>query len=350
MGTGAKGTISNPYTMAEFEELADAGLWQGGYVIDDGGNVTYTMAELTVTGYSGYSGDGSDGSDYDPWGSDPWGSDPWGSDYDGSDPWDDDNDDDYYDDDDYYGSHGHGPSGGPSGETDGGGGGHHSNGDSNEYNVDKKKYPLLHDVIDIAKNISRGLKKAINTLGSERRVVILQEILNTDSIQNSYYDSDHHVLNVVSNVTAEGLTHEIIHYYQDEEHMLDYENSASNNEFQAEFLTMIIEIAKGFNTNWRSYNYQKFGFLPEEFQIFYNFVVKNTKYLDGVVKLKNHEIEDYLENISISKWNDRMDAFIDYYRLHYPRENECRSHKKDKNPNYNWKWRTIINRLEFKRY
>ena len=32
MGTGAKGTISNPYTMAEFEELADAGLWQGGYV------------------------------------------------------------------------------------------------------------------------------------------------------------------------------------------------------------------------------------------------------------------------------------------------------------------------------
>jgi hypothetical protein len=30
MGTGAKGTISNPYTMAEFEELADAGLWQGG--------------------------------------------------------------------------------------------------------------------------------------------------------------------------------------------------------------------------------------------------------------------------------------------------------------------------------
>ena len=90
MGTGAKGTISNPYTMAEFEELADAGLWQGGFVIDDGGNVTYTMAELTVTGYSGYSGDGSDGSDYDPWGSDPWGSD----DGDGSRPWDDDGGDD----------------------------------------------------------------------------------------------------------------------------------------------------------------------------------------------------------------------------------------------------------------
>ena len=91
MGTGAKGTMGNPYTMAEFEELADAGLWQGGFVIDDGGNVAYMMVELTVTGYSGYSGDGSDGSDYDPWGSDPWGSDPWGSDPNGSDdyPWND---------------------------------------------------------------------------------------------------------------------------------------------------------------------------------------------------------------------------------------------------------------------
>ena len=200
------------------------------------------------------------------------------------------------------------------------------------------------------KKISKGLKMAINTLGGEKRVVILQEVLNDESMLNSYYDSNHHVLNVVSDITTDGLTHEIIHYYQDEEHMLDYENSASNNEFQAEFLTMIIEIAKGFNTNWRSYDYEKFGFLPEEFQIFYNFVDKNTKYLDGVVKLKNHEIEDYLENISISEWNNRMDSFIEYYRIRYPQENQCRSHKKDKNPNYNWKWRTIINRLEFKRY
>ena len=127
MGTGAKGTISNPYTMAEFEELADAGLWQGGFVIDDGGNVAYMMVELTVTGYSGYSGDGSDGSDYDPWGSDPWGSDPWGSDPNGSDdyPWNGDD-----------GTGGTGGTGGtPGGGTSGGGGGGHHGGGTNTNNI-----------------------------------------------------------------------------------------------------------------------------------------------------------------------------------------------------------------------
>ena len=139
MGTGAKGTISNPYTMAEFEELADAGLWQGGFVIDDGGNVTYTMAELTVTGYSGYSGDGSDGSDYDPWGSDPWGSDPWGSDPNGSDdyPWNGDD-----------GTGGTGGTGGtPGGGTSGGGGGgHHGGGTNGNTEADSGEYNSVPDV------------------------------------------------------------------------------------------------------------------------------------------------------------------------------------------------------------
>lgn len=50
--SGSKGSISNPYTMSEFESMADAGTWQGGYVMDDNGNVTYMMKEVTVDGYS----------------------------------------------------------------------------------------------------------------------------------------------------------------------------------------------------------------------------------------------------------------------------------------------------------
>lgn len=124
MGTGAKGTQGNPYTMTEFEELADAGLWHGGYVIDDGGTVSYFMAELTVIGYSGYSGYGSSGSGSDG----SW--DPWGSDGEGSNPWDDDGDDD---DDDNYGSHGHSTNSNPTGEPSGEGGGHsNSNGEQTE--------------------------------------------------------------------------------------------------------------------------------------------------------------------------------------------------------------------------
>ena len=50
--SGSKGTKSNPYTMSEYESMADAGTWQGGYVIDDSGTVTYIMKEVRVSGYS----------------------------------------------------------------------------------------------------------------------------------------------------------------------------------------------------------------------------------------------------------------------------------------------------------
>ena len=54
----AKGSKSDPYTMAEYNEMLQNGTWKGGYVKDDNGNVSYTLPELTVNGYSG-SGNGS---------------------------------------------------------------------------------------------------------------------------------------------------------------------------------------------------------------------------------------------------------------------------------------------------
>lgn len=63
--TNSKGSKNNPYTMSEYESLADAGNWAGGYVRDDSGNVTYIMKEITVTGYScGSRGSGSGSGDF----------------------------------------------------------------------------------------------------------------------------------------------------------------------------------------------------------------------------------------------------------------------------------------------
>ena len=56
--TDEKGSLHNPYTMEEFEELADAGSWTGGYVTDDAGNVVYMMKELIVSGSGSGSGSG----------------------------------------------------------------------------------------------------------------------------------------------------------------------------------------------------------------------------------------------------------------------------------------------------
>ena len=54
----AKGSKSDPYTMAEYNEMLQNGTWKGGYVKDDNGNVSYTLPELVANGYSG-SGSGS---------------------------------------------------------------------------------------------------------------------------------------------------------------------------------------------------------------------------------------------------------------------------------------------------
>ncbi len=58
-----KGSKTNPYTMSEYEDLADKGQWKGGYVKDSAGTVSYMMSEVLVNGYSG-SGSGSHGSDF----------------------------------------------------------------------------------------------------------------------------------------------------------------------------------------------------------------------------------------------------------------------------------------------
>ena len=56
MATGQKGTKSNPYTMAEYESMANAGTWEGGFVMDDSGEAVYMMREVTVKGSGSDSG------------------------------------------------------------------------------------------------------------------------------------------------------------------------------------------------------------------------------------------------------------------------------------------------------
>ena len=61
--SGPKGSSTNPYTEEEFDQMVEAGTWQGGYVEGKG----YCMKEVTVTA-SSYPDSSSSGSD-DSW---PW--------------------------------------------------------------------------------------------------------------------------------------------------------------------------------------------------------------------------------------------------------------------------------------
>ena len=76
---------------------------------------------------------------------------------------------------------------------------------------------------------------------------------------------------------------------------------------------------------------------------------KNSRNNNGAIEFKKSVIDDYLENIPASEWNERMDSFINYYRDNYP-GNQYETHKKDKDPNYRWNWGRILERMDFKRY
>ena len=123
----AKGSKSDPYTMAEYNEMLQNGTWKGGYVKDDNGNVSYTLPELVANGYSG-SGSGSGSSSGNGSGSDfQFGS---YKSFQGDPGLDDDDDDD----EESGGNNGNNnqSSGGNGEYFGGGGGGSHSGSSSND--------------------------------------------------------------------------------------------------------------------------------------------------------------------------------------------------------------------------
>ena len=311
MGTGAKGTKSNPYTMAEFEELADAGLWQGGYVIDDSGNVAYMMAEITIIGYSGYSGYGSSGSGSDG----SW--DPWGSDGEGSRPWDDD------DDDDDHGSHSHRPSGGPSEELGGGGGGHHNSGNNL---ISESK---LGSLIRQASILSSKLANYLTSLHQNERIV---RAVPTPEHKCGYYNKFDKKIYLTINTQSYNIWHELIHLRQDENNLLEKDSNeihrSSNNEFQAYMIQNIADSMMGY---FRESSFRDMGFSSSEAEELHNLVYDHC---DGFNKpfWIGQEVIDYLNNGNKERW---VNNFIHYWEQ---QETHPIGYTKPYYPNYDWRW------------
>ena len=46
MASGAKGTIGNPYSMSEYQDLLENNLWEGGWVEIKGQNIYITKKEI----------------------------------------------------------------------------------------------------------------------------------------------------------------------------------------------------------------------------------------------------------------------------------------------------------------
>ena len=46
MASGAKGTMGNPYSMSEYQDLLENNLWEGGWVEIKGQNIYITKKEI----------------------------------------------------------------------------------------------------------------------------------------------------------------------------------------------------------------------------------------------------------------------------------------------------------------
>ena len=161
----AKGSKSDPYTMAEYNEMLKNGTWKGGYVKDDNGNVSYTLPELAANGYSGSgnrsgssSGNGS-GSDFQFGSYKSFQGDPG-------------LDDDDEDDEESGGNNGNNnQSSGGNGEYFGGGGGGSYSG-SNKYVYDVSKNVVFHGYLESDKTGCKNrckemLKSAGKTMSNQ---------------------------------------------------------------------------------------------------------------------------------------------------------------------------------------
>lgn len=85
---GGDGTTSNPFTEYEAKRMIECGVFNGGYVKDDSGDLSYWLPEVVVWGGCGSGYGYDDYGYYNPWDSyyydssyNPWGDDGYGNNY-----------------------------------------------------------------------------------------------------------------------------------------------------------------------------------------------------------------------------------------------------------------------------
>ena len=229
MSSNAKGTMENPYSMSECDEMLDNGTWPGGYVKDDSGQVSYVMQSVTVQGYSG-SGSGSEehGSDFEfSTGSHEWhepDDEENGSEEDGNRP--------------PSGNEGENQTGGNFGGGAGGGTGGSPAGTGLSV-MTQSEFDNIRNVCAVTPAMSSLLK----TLYDAKKIVTYPTGTYSTAAR---YNSDKKRLEIsrqtLDDSNAQTVYHELVHYVQDQKGLLA--NTSCNSEFQAYLMVYYIQAYK----------------------------------------------------------------------------------------------------------
>ena len=320
MTTPKKGTKANPYTLEEYEALADEGLWQGGFVKIGENDPVYIMREVDVIGYSGCSGYGSSGSGSD---------DIWGSDNEGSDnPWN------------QGGSHGGDETGGGGGNSGGintgtsgngntSGGGNPSGGNANDLITETEAASLIR----MASIPSSKLANFLKELQQNGRIV---RTTPTSKHKFGYYNRDEKKIYITKNTRFYHIWHELVHLLQDELGLLGNDKNgisrSSNNEFQAYIIQNIIDMMLG---NLRGQSFASTGLSSNIADDLYVQIITPLSTDNSGIYWIEQSIIDFLNNGDKETW---VNGFIHYWEsIPHPDE-----YTRPYNPNYDWQWEVFF--------
>lgn len=196
--------------------------------------------------------------------------------------------------------------------------------------------------LEWAKQISPEIEFVIEKLQEEGK------IREKPDTENCHYDPREHCIYVPldTDFTTEALTHEILHYKQDELHMLDsdFNSHSSDNEYQAYLLNYWLLKACGDEisepkgtedtTEWNDFK---------------------EKISDEIGKTDEHPwySEQFLEELNNLNHESLSESFRDYYQEkdeyresigEEPKYEVC---YKWHDENYNWNWEELLNSIGF---
>lgn len=228
--------------------------------------------------------------------------------------------------------------------------------------TNNSKYIKLNNLDNLNDSIFNNLSAALNTfmgytkkakemlelLAYKGRLFLIKDNPDPDSLEHHFYNQTNKSLYLANDGSPYTIIHETIHMIQDSTGTLEYELSSSNNEYQAELGTLLMKIAIEHPDSTSIDTFEmnnKFGINTDSYLQLYNTVINGSGKHDSI-KWIGASVINYLNSTPTDTIEDRMNSFINYYKMNYG-PGKAEGYKKNSNPNYNWDWREIFDKFGF---
>jgi len=179
-------------------------------------------------------------------------------------------------------------------------------------------------------SLFNSMRKVINTLIEQGKIRASTKTNYGSDVYKTYYDPNGGNIYVAKDYSADMFFHELIHYFQAQGGILDYDRCSSNNEFEAYFFTMIFYIIRG----WGS--------------------VDGANWLESTVweDFRNKTYEHASCNESGSLWIDHVlfaffeeydySPMMQYFRNYWKSNSKNESYYKNYDDNYRMNWKYLF--------